>query len=833
MRRIVLPAGAIRNSHLLTFLRAMGGPHSARLRSHGARPSRRMPRVALMWLAMGSAAFAADLFVAPTGDDASPGTEDKPFATLAKARDAARAAGTNAARRIVVLPGDHFLEATLVLDARDSGLTIEGSGGGTATLVGGSPVTGWRRDGEHLWCADLPGVKEGTRDFRALVVNGRMPDRARLPAEGAFLHKSVFDVRWLSSVGGGWEREPTTNELTTMVYDPKDVPATLEPRNAEVRVYHMWDESLVGVIRNDTARQTLVFSPPAKSPPGAFGVKKYAIFNTREGMTRPGQWYLDRAAGRLVYWPLPGEDMAKAKVIAPRLDRVVELRGTSKAPVCGVTLRGLSVAATTTPLKPGGFGAYAFDGAIHVTWARDCVLEGLDVGLAGGQGIAAWDILNCRISGCEIHDIGACGIKAGGAASVVASNHVHHVGRYHPSAIALSVSHYAKPALTNGFRVFRNEVHDAPYSGIVGSGGDHVFEQNLIHRVMQEMQDGGAIYGGMKRCILRGNVVRDVVKMGEGYGVSSYYLDEGAEDCVVERNVSIGVERPLHEHIARNLLIRDNVFVADTNMTLSFARSRDCVLSGNTFITPGRVTVSPPNAIAVWTNNVLFQGGAVTGGAPRAFTIGEAMPAATAPARQAWARPVQRVATPPALDGEIDLAEWPGSLLSLDREPSRWSASGAPAFARVCWDDRCLHVAVNVAAFDVTQVRTGSVWGVDDGAEVCVQGAGSDGKPVAFVLRGYAGGALQSIADGGAPAAAAAALGKAVRFVGTVYGKSRGGWRGEWSIPFEALGLKPEAGLKVPFNIFVVRTQDGSRRCLEGTLAETWRLDEAAVLQLK
>jgi len=47
------------------------------------------------------------------------------------------------------------------------------------------------------------------------------------------------------------------------------------------------------------------------------------------------------------------------------------------------------------------------------------------------------------------------------------------------------------------------------------------------------MQDGGAIYGGMRNCVLRGNMVRDVVKMGEGYGVSSYYLDEGARDCVV------------------------------------------------------------------------------------------------------------------------------------------------------------------------------------------------------------------------------------------------------------------------------------------------------------
>ena len=807
-------------------------PRSAIAATGGGRGERRRSFACLALALCATAAGAADIFVSPAGDDANPGTKEKPFATLEHARDAVRAAGPMDAEglspHMVLMPGDYFLSKTLELDRRDHGLSIEVQQPGTAAIYGGRPVTGWRRDGERFWCADLPGVKEGTWDFRALIVNGRMPDRARLPAEGAFLHKSVFDVRWLSSVGGGWERAPTTNELTTMVYDPKDIPATLEPRNAEVRVYHMWDESLVGVASNDTARQTLVFSPPAKSPPGAFGVKKYAIFNTREGMTRPGQWYLDRAAGRIVYWPLPGEDMAKAKVVAPVLETILRVANTSM-----VCFEGLVLQATTTPMGSGGFGAYAFRGALEMDHVAQCDVAGIEICNVGGQGIVVRRANHLAICDCRIHDTGACGMKLEGSRSVVEGNHVFNVGLHYPSAIALSVSHSGSDPEEMGFYVVGNVVHDAPYSGIVGSGYGHEIARNLMCRVMREMQDGGAIYGGMKRSVLRGNVVRDVVKMGEGYGVSSYYLDEGAEDCLVERNVSIGVERPVHNHIARNIEIRDNVFIAETNMTLSFARSRDCILSGNTFVTPGRVTVSPPNAISVWTNNVLFQGGSMTGGAPRAFTIGEAMPAAAAPARLTWARPVQRVSTPPALDGEIDLLEWPGSLLSLDREPSRWSASGAPAFARVCWDDRCLHVAVNVAAFDVTQVRTGSVWGVDDGAEVCVQGAGSDGKPVAFVLRGYAGGALQSIADGGAPAAAAAALGKAVRFVGKVHGKTRGGWRGEWSIPFEALGLKPAAGQKIPFNVCVVRTEDGIRRCIEGTLAETWRLDEAAVLQLK
>lgn len=744
---------------------------------------------------------AADFYVTPTG-------------SLEAARDAARKAGAGP-HRIVIQPGDYFVAKTVELDARDNGLTIEAAEAGKVTIYGGKLVTGWRRDGEKFWYADVPGDWE----FRALVVNGQMPERARLPETGTFIHQSKFDVHWLSSVGGGWERKPTEEELTTMVYDPKDVPASLAVRNAEVRVYHMWDESLIGVARNDTEHYALKFATPAAHPAGAFGVKKYVIFNTREGMTKPGQWYLDRTAGRLVYWPLPGEDMTKAKVVAPVLEKIIKMTG-----VTNITLRGFSLQATTTPLKPGGFGAFAFDGALDVTRAKQCVFEKLDIGNVGGQGIAARQLDDSRITDCQIHHTGACGIKADGAATQIARNHIHHIGMYHPSAVALSASHYLKPGSEKGFHLYRNEIHDTPYSGIIGGGGGHLIEENLIYRVMRELQDGGAIYGGIRNSILRGNIVRDVVKMGDGYGVSSYYLDEGARDCIVERNVSIGVERPTHNHIATGLIIRDNVFIAETNMSLSFQRSSGCTFSGNTLFAPGKITLSQPNAVKLWTNNVAFYGG--TNQQP--FTIADALPPTPAPPRRTTPVGVTRVTQPPTLDGEIGWSEWPNATVNLDREPSRWSASGAPAFCKLAYDDQCLYVAVNVAMFDVTKLRKGTTWGQDDGAEVCI--AGKEGT---FVIHGFANGTVQSVTVAGAPADAVQRLGKVVRFAAKPFGKTQGGWRCEWAIPFDALGLKPAPGLKIAFNVGTYRADDGVWRCVEGTLAQNWRLDQAAVLQLK
>jgi len=217
----------------------------------------------------------------------------------------------------------------------------------------------------------------------------------------------------------------------------------------------------------------------------------------------------------------------------------------------------------------------------------------------------------------------------------------------------------------------------------------------------------------------------------------------------------------------------------------------------------------------------------------QAFTISQEMPPVTPPSRRGGATGVVRVEKPPVLDGEIGTDEWPAALMSLDREPSRWGASGAPAFAELAYDNECLYFAVNVTMFDVAELRTGSAWGKDDGAEICIAGKTADGKPAIFIVRGFAGGTLQSAADAGAPAADAERLGKASRFVAKQYGKNRGGWRGEWAIPWKALGIEAAPGNKMAFNIGSFRAEDGVWRSWEGTLAQNWKLDQAAAMQLK
>jgi hypothetical protein len=546
-------------------------------------------------------AESAVFFVAANGSDSwsgrlsKPSAEgtDGPFATLQTARDAARKLGKGQQRKIVVQAGRYFLDKTLVLNDIDAGLTIESAPGAEVCLYGGRQITGWEKDGEKLYSAALPGVKNGKWDFRVLVVNGRYCPRARLPEKGAFEHLSSFDVPWMTTTGGGWKRKPTHEELTTLKYRPEDLSDRLDVNNAEITVYHMWDESLIGVASNDTKSHTLTFKTASGHPPGAFGVKKYVVWNVREGMTQPGQWCLDRTSGMVVYWPLPTEDIGKAEVFAPVIESIIKIQGTSD-----ITIRGLTLSVTTTPLEAGGFGAGRFDGAISVSSAENCRLIDLEILNVGGQGIKASG-KRLHIEKCHVHHIGACGISCSGTEVAVTDNHIHDVGLTYPSALALQGG--GKDSLYS-----HNEIHDAPYTAINCGGQNNRIEHNLIYRAMTELHDGGGIYcfagNGL---VLAGNFIRDIADTG-GYGSSAYYLDERSQNCLVEGNLSIGIVRPSHNHMADNNTIRNNVFISSEDASLTFPRSSGYTFEKNIIVAEGKIIFDNPEGITTWKDNCLF-----------------------------------------------------------------------------------------------------------------------------------------------------------------------------------------------------------------------------------
>ena len=108
-------------------------------------------------------------FVAPGGSDENPGTQEKPFATIAKAQDAVRpliAAGLTSDVNVVIREGTYRLEAPLAFGPADSGtdehaITYAAAPGEKVVVSGGRPITGWKRGQGEVWTAPVPGVREG------------------------------------------------------------------------------------------------------------------------------------------------------------------------------------------------------------------------------------------------------------------------------------------------------------------------------------------------------------------------------------------------------------------------------------------------------------------------------------------------------------------------------------------------------------------------------------------------------------------------------------------------------------------------------------------------
>jgi hypothetical protein len=88
----------------------------------------------LTLLALAPFAQAGEFHVSPAGDDTGDGSAQKPFATLEKARDAARQEKNS---KVVLAPGAHRRTKTLELNERDSGTVFTGKG---AVIVGSVAV---------------------------------------------------------------------------------------------------------------------------------------------------------------------------------------------------------------------------------------------------------------------------------------------------------------------------------------------------------------------------------------------------------------------------------------------------------------------------------------------------------------------------------------------------------------------------------------------------------------------------------------------------------------------------------------------------------------------
>ncbi|MBB2752911.1 UNVERIFIED_ORG: hypothetical protein GGI57_003620 [Rhizobium aethiopicum] len=442
----------------------------------------------------------AIFYVSPDGKDSwsgrlsnpNPRHTDGPFASIERARDAARA--KRGQSTIAMGNGDYYLAHPIVFDTRDAGLIITARCNETPVLHGGPLVRNWAPQADGRWTAPLRLLPEAA--VGDLFVNGILQPRARFP--NAPLDG---DPRkgWLFAAKCGQDKDVWQGN-TRFCFRAGDLPTLGDPKGLVVHIVggfqpgSQWGSDTLPVVSVDAATRTV-------------HTKGTSYFFTAEGsryfltggaalLDAPGEWWYDAVAGQLVY--IPADRLSpNSAVVAAVLPTFFKLEGADGMVVSGLQFRdGAPLGSSKFYNDTRGFGAIRLEHAdrvrllgnvvenvgvgIHVSESEDVVIAGNVIGDVAGNGIYI---------GTTYGTFG----KSNGAR--ILSNHIHDIGRVYFETAGIWFQ------ATDGIRIADNLVENTAQFGIAGGSlwgaqdavHDAVIEHNEIRNANQQTADGGAI----------------------------------------------------------------------------------------------------------------------------------------------------------------------------------------------------------------------------------------------------------------------------------------------------------------------------------------------------
>ena len=537
----------------------------------------------VLWMAAGLAASCGVasaaplvLHVAPDGNDANPGTAERPLATPRGARDALRArrAADGLPKEGAVVEfadGVYRLQEPLALEKADSGapgapVVWRAKNRAKAVFSGAYAPKGWQPvldeaahallpDGARaqVLCAELPAGLElpgfrgggcGTPGHLqetplSLFQGGTRCEPARWPNAGF--------ARTGENIGAAEKRHDATfSKSGVFRFDsPRMEKWAQEP---ELWTYGLWcyewADAKAQVKAVDLQAKTLAVDPG----PIGFGIRQNAqfhVFNALSELDRPGEWVVDRAKRTLYLWPKDGgtPELAVAKGL-------VRAKDLSDVAFEGLVFEG----ARTT--------------AISFANATRCAVRASVVRNTSSWAVTVNGGRDCRVEGCDLYELGEGGVSLAGGdkatltpgGHVAENNHIHHYGRVVPN--------YRPGVSLNGVgnRCAHNLIHHTLNQAVTFGGNDQYVGFNVIHDACMFNDDAGAIYCCQRDWSLRGSVVEHNLVHMTGRPdrlthTDAIYLDDFSSGIRVTGNVVNRAALGLHLGGGQDNLIASNVFV--------------------------------------------------------------------------------------------------------------------------------------------------------------------------------------------------------------------------------------------------------------------------------
>ena len=531
-------------------------------------------------------AEAKDFFVSPSGSDAGVGSKESPFATIEKARDAARE--TNSFDCVILLPGRYFRTQTLELNSSDSDTTFTAEQPGTVFIDGGITVpyskVGKVTDSaikerlletarDSIVQIDLKamGIDDygtfGPRGFRRayipapmeLNIDSQPQQIARWPNIGE-KHIPLGKVVEMGSVprSGEYDMRPGTFEYGT----PRALRWTKAKDLYLSGIFNYgYADDTIKVAKIDTEDGTFTTDIPH-----IYGFAKrsftswYAI-NLIEEIDQPGEYCIDKESGLLLFLPPVGFNSDSLIQLSMMEDVMVAMENCKNVQfenitfensrgiavyieegqgnlLAGCTFRNLGIMAVQMGqgIEPYPFGMH--DGCGNKADGKPGVPVSRQIG-SWHEYIytyTAWNRnagFDHKLLSCDIYNTGAGGVLLGGGDRKTlrpGNNSIENCDIYQVNRLERT---YKAPVNIDGVgnKITNNRIHDCEGMGIYLHGNDHIVEYNRIYNVLTDMSDQGAIYMGRDPSEsgnqFRYNFFHDIYnRHSGGHGVQAIFFDD-------------------------------------------------------------------------------------------------------------------------------------------------------------------------------------------------------------------------------------------------------------------------------------------------------------------
>ena len=595
-------------------------------------------------------------YVSPNGNDQNPGTKEHPFRTIEKAREIVREINDNMHGDIVVYlrGGVYEIDNTIEFTEEDSGtngyrVIYQAYSNETPIISGGTQVTDWEHHEGNIYKAQL----ERDTKLRALYVNGQRVVMAKrnIVAQGGFgnhrITKNQADWAWISG-----------SNYDGVRYNMDDLPQLENPEDLEITTSSTWNLNLVTVRDQITAGnfQVLLLQQPYGAAAQSFGwgtefkvLGEQVLHNAYEFLDEPGEFYFNTKTNTLYYYKYEDEDLTTAIVIAPKVEGLLSIKGSSlKSRVENISFIGITFAysdwnlleidgsrgqatlqgptAVTVYAGNWHFDVYrAFDvpgAAIEVESSKAIVFERNTIEHTGNIGLSMTnDVTNSQIIGNKITDT---------AGSAIVIGHPQHVYEgdclkiKHPQGVGIEKEKYPPEVegVPRNIEISNNYIYETAvlFHGQNPITAFFVEDLRITHNVIKDTPYGPISVGwgwwnfnGDRDSIIPGIPTKTAGRNRISYNrLINYGLkltDTGAiytlgymPDTTIDGNYVVGASQYMLNAIhpdegTAGVSGKNNVFnISDmNNFELNDWGRKNNIYFDNTYTTSTRVTLGAPN----------------------------------------------------------------------------------------------------------------------------------------------------------------------------------------------------------------------------------------------